>query len=189
MLTLNTGVINGIANGTLFYLKSVKLKSHMLNTPLPKCWIDGCYVNIVSANDVDHLVCQHANSDETFTVKGQQDTKVRARLSLQNILNLPMPSKNKPEFQLKSWSQFALLVNHACTGHKLQGQTKQCLFISSWSYTKNWPFILLSRGKSLSGLFLRHPLDPDPKKYAMSSFLQRMLTQFRLTKTPSPVPQ
>ena len=80
MLTLNTGVINGIANGTLFYLKSVKLKSHMLNTPLPKCWIDGCYVNIVSANDVDHLVCQHANSDENPTVKVLQDTNVCARL-------------------------------------------------------------------------------------------------------------
>ena len=187
MFTLNADVINDVANGTLCYSKRVKLKSHILNTSLPKCCVDGYYVNIVSANDVDHLICQLANSNENFIVNIQQHTKVYARLSLQHILSIPMPFMNKPEYQSMSLSQFPVLVNHACTGHKLQGQTKPCLFISSWSNTKNGPYVMLSQVKSLPGLVLRQPLNPDPQKYAMSSLLQRMLTQFRLSKTPAPV--
>ncbi len=41
-------------------------------------------------------------------------------------------------------SHFPILVNHDCTGHKLQWQTKHQLVISLWSYTKNWSYVRLS---------------------------------------------
>ena len=186
MMTVNADVLNGIANGTLCYLKAVILKSHMASIPLPTCCVDGYYVNVVLATDVDHLVCQHANSSDTFIVRMEQDTKVRTKISFNDMLGLHLPFMPKPSFVSMSVSQFPVLVNHACTGHKLQGQTKHHLFISSWSYTKNWPYVMLSRVTSLLGLFLRKPLELDPEKYGMSKLLQKMLRRF-LYKTPRPV--
>jgi len=118
MMTVNADVLNGIANGTLCYLKAVILKSHMASIPLPTCCVDGYYVNVVLATDVDHLVCQHANSSDTFIVRMEQDTKVRTKISFNDMLGLHLPFMPKPSFVSMSVSQFPVLVNHACTGHK-----------------------------------------------------------------------
>jgi hypothetical protein len=81
---------------------------------------------------------------------------------------------------------FRVLPNHATTGHKLQGQTKESLLISAWYYGKNWPYVVLSWVKRLTGLFLRVELDPshdfslDPRL-----LLVRMLTKMK-TKVPLP---
>jgi hypothetical protein len=83
-------------------------------------------------------------------------------------------------------TQFPVLVNHASTGHKLQGQTKQNLCISSWSYSKNWPYVQLSRVTALIGLFLRDPLKEDPSKYSISNLLHNMLTKFRQRSPKDP---
>ena len=72
MFTLNADVPNGIANGTLCFLKSIKLKSHVAGYPLPTYSIDDYIVNVVSANDVEHLLCQHENSTETFKIELKQ---------------------------------------------------------------------------------------------------------------------
>ncbi len=113
----------------------------MSNIPLSTCCVDGYYVNIVLATDVAHLVCQHANNDDTFIVDMEQDTKVHTKVSFNDMCGLHLPFMLKPSFVSMSVSQFLVLVNHACTGHKLQGQTKQYLVVSSWFYTKNWPYL------------------------------------------------
>jgi PIF1-like helicase/Helitron helicase-like domain at N-terminus len=183
MFTVNADVANGVANGTLCFLRKVKLKPSIASTPLPKCNVDGFWVNTVCATDVEYLVCQHAQSEEIFHVEVECNTQVRAKIPFHNIFGIPM--KKTPVVNLYL-SQFPVLVNYACTGHKLQGQTKETLCVSAWSYTKNWPYVALSRVSSLQGLYLRLPLSADPCKYAMSPKLKRMLQRFA-SKIPSPV--
>ena len=57
-----------------------------------------------------------------------------------------------------------LLFNIATTGHKLQGISKDNEIVVNWFYgVKNWVYVVLSRVRTLSGLYLFKPL--DPKKY------------------------
>ena len=52
------------------------------------------------------------------------------------------------------------MVNIATTGHKLQGMSMDYIIVVSWFYTvKNWVYVVLSRVRKLSGLFLFKPLD------------------------------
>jgi hypothetical protein len=58
-------------------------------------------------------------------------------------------------------------INHTTTGHKLQGKSVDSLVIVEWSQVKNWAYVVLSRVRSLEGLFLLKPIpediDFDPK--------------------------
>jgi hypothetical protein len=53
-----------------------------------------------------------------------------------------------------------VIVNHATTGHKLQGKTVKSLVIAEWLKVTNWANVVLSRVKTLSALFLMSPI-PD----------------------------
>eukprot|EP00956_Cyclotella_meneghiniana_P032178 scaffold87347_cov52-Cyclotella_meneghiniana.AAC.1 len=59
----------------------------------------------------------------------------------------------------------------ACTGHKLQGRSKDTLIVTSWPKFKNnvifqnWEYVVLSRVRTLNGLFLVKPMDTK-KSYA-----------------------
>jgi hypothetical protein len=75
-------------------------------------------------------------------------------------------------------NQVPVLVNNATTGHKLQGSGVDNLFVHNWSYTTNWPYVMLSRVKTWDGLFLRKKLSKDLRKYAVPESLQRMLRRF-----------
>ena len=52
-------------------------------------------------------------------------------------------------------------MNDATTGHKLQGMSKDKLIIVSWSFIPNWIYVVLSRVRTLKGLFLLRPLPTD----------------------------
>ena len=75
-------------------------------------------------------------------------------------------------------TQIPVNSNIATTGHKLQGMTKDVLIVDSWSYSfSNWVYVVLSRVRTLSGLFLCKPLDlekqfPVPEK--LLQFEERM---------------
>lgn len=49
-------------------------------------------------------------------------------------------------------------MNDATTGHKLQGISVNELIIVSWSFEENWIYGMLSRVRTLNGLFLLKPL-------------------------------
>jgi hypothetical protein len=55
--------------------------------------------------------------------------------------------------------------NDAATGHKLQGMSKDLLIVSSWptgglaAMFKNREYVVLSRVRTLSGLYLVKPID------------------------------
>ena len=75
-------------------------------------------------------------------------------------------------------------VVEARRGHKLQGVTVQDLFVHNWEYTKNWPYVVLSRVTTRDGLFLRSPLSTDERKYAFPESLRFLLDNLR-TRTAS----
>ena len=80
----------------------------------------------------------------------------------------------------KSWKQFGV-KNIATTAHQLQGMSKDQLIASSLNYSsKNWIYVVLSRVRTLSGLYLCQPLDElrpfpiDDKLLVEESRLTRM---------------
>ena len=71
-------------------------------------------------------------------------------------------SKKKTVFTNQYIKQFGILVNTATTGHKLQGLSMDYIIIVSWFYgAKNWVYVVLSRVRTLRGLYLFKPLDYD----------------------------
>ena len=61
-----------------------------------------------------------------------------------------------------SVTQLPVNSNIATTGHKLQGMSKDTLIVNSWNYGHaNWIYVVLSRVRTRSGLYLAKPLDLD----------------------------
>ena len=75
-------------------------------------------------------------------------------------------------------------ISTASTGHKLQGRSKDTLIITSWPNFKNnyifnnWEYVVLSRVRTLSGLYLFQPIDLD-KSFAPSEELNQFITRAR----------
>ena len=62
-------------------------------------------------------------------------------------------------------TQIPVNVNDATTGHKLQGMSKDVMIVTSWpkgglsALFKNWEYVVLSRVRTLEGLYLFEPID------------------------------
>jgi hypothetical protein len=164
MLTDNTDVANQKAKGTVRYLESVKLKPGFDESDLDIINVDGYWVRSVCASKVKSLVCKHENSNKTFEVEAT-DTNCMAKYPMELL-----PGKYVERCIDLKVNVFPVLVNHATTGHKLQGKTKSSPIVSSWSYAMNWPYVALSRVRTHGGLFLREPLDPK-QDYSYDSHL------------------
>ena len=51
--------------------------------------------------------------------------------------------------------QFGVNSNKATTGHKLQGISLNQMVVRSWNYsTPNWIYVVLSRVRTLEGLYI-----------------------------------
>jgi hypothetical protein len=162
MYTENSNVPNGEANGTLSRLIKVYLRHETTEDNFSLMNIDGFWVRTIDASKVDHLLCQIHGTDAELKVYAQTN---------QCIIKFPLtiiPGNRKHQL-VAVMNRFPVLPNHAATGHKLQGQTKENLLISAWFYGKNWLYIVRSRIKQLSGLFLRTPIDPEHKFYSIRS--------------------
>ncbi len=173
MLTENEDVSIGIANGTVCILRKVVLKRGLRESDIKIGKIDGCCVRMVNASQVDHLVCE-------FDVGGAfiGTFKVFAKNTTVNVdLKTNMMGMDHTFRFPISTNQFHVLVNHATTGHKLQGRSVDNLFVSSWTHTSNWPCVVLSRVRKLKGLFLRKPLDKT-KDCRVDERLVAMLKKF-----------
>ena len=73
--------------------------------------------------------------------------------------------------------QLPVNASDAITGHKLQGLTKDRLIVYSWNKSTNWIYVVLSRVRTLSGLYLVQSLTlkyikPPSQDYL--AFLGRM---------------
>ena len=74
--------------------------------------------------------------------------------------------------------QFPIISNSATTGHKLQGCTLAELAVFEQFHGQNWMYVVLSRVRTMKGLYLAEPLNRDLKKYAMSANMKRMIADF-----------
>jgi hypothetical protein len=74
--------------------------------------------------------------------------------------------------------------NDATTGHKLQGMSKDAIIVSSWptgnlaAMFKNWEYVVLSRVRTLSGLYLVKSIDMD-KSFQPSPQLASYMDKIR----------
>jgi hypothetical protein len=96
-------------------------------------------------------------------------------------MDLPFELTSGKKIRKIVWAKanrFPVLINHATTGHKLQGQTKSSLCISDWHYGANWPYVVLSRVTSLKGLFLLKPIRKE-HDFSHDARLTRMLNRMR----------
>jgi hypothetical protein len=175
ILVENQDVRAGYANGSRVTLSRVVLKPGMKTHVI---YIDGFPTQAVKASHLHAIICVEEDDVAAGTVKREF---VLSPSSLICDAKVPYPEHigvhDTVNLKVKMM-QFAVLINNATTGHKLQGSSKDNLVVSMWSYKKNWPYVILSRVRTLAGLFLRKPLDPkmdyspDPRLMAMLLYLQ-----------------
>ena len=72
-------------------------------------------------------------------------------------------------------TQFPVVGNFATTGHKLQGKSLDALLIAEWSKVKNWAYVVLSRVRTLAGLYLENPIPDDIDFSPHSDYLDMMV--------------
>ena len=78
-----------------------------------------------------------------------------------------------------SGNQFPIISNTATTGHKLQGCSLDAILVNDWCYKANWVYVVLSRVKTLGGLYLRQELSYDLSKYQQSKAMKDMMESFQ----------
>ena len=179
MLVKNEDVPNGHANGTRVFLESVVLKE---GASISHVSVDGRKVRSAKACDINHIECSlDGKPSKIFKVKPRTLTcRVKAPLPK----TLAMGTKTSITFKTEM-TQLNVLSNDATTGHKLQGQTKKALVISTWSNRRNWNYVALSRVKTRDGLFLVKPLSHS-HDFSVHEDLQTMLPNMRQNKQLSP---
>jgi hypothetical protein len=182
MLACNTNVRLGQANGTQATLEKVFLSPGQMPQEV---LLDGSTpVKAVYANQVSYIVLRHCNEriqPPTFSIYA---TKHTFKANIPKPPWLQLRKNDKDVLQMKA-VQFQMLCNNATTGHKLQGSGVDTLFVHNWSYScRNWVYVMLSRVKTLAGLFVRMELSYDLSKYAVPNTLIKMLANFR-AKAPT----
>ena len=117
---------------------------------------EGYRVNTVDSTDVDYIVCEKEHP--TSLDKSKQFNLYPQQFNVEIKMKL---NGNRPvKLTGTSLIQFPVNIDIATTVHKLQGMTKDCLVIADFNYKEpNWIYVVLSRLKSIKGLFLLKPLD------------------------------
>ncbi len=113
------------------------------------------------------------NKKHRFTLEPKKYTTV--------VKVKPHPFARAPmEFTCRM-TQLPVNSNDATTGHKLQGMSKDTIVITSWpkgGLFKNWEYVVLSRVRTLSGLYLFKPIDMD-KSFKPSDELKQFFRRAR----------
>ena len=153
MGTSNDDVRNGIANGTTSTLEKVVIKPGIQPRPMK---LHGYWIYSVDAKDVDHVLMKWHES----RFQGRFILKPNSGAFITKFPIVEDGCKMKVKTSI-TYFQLPLLVNHATTGHKLQGKSMDTLIVAEWSKTKNWAYVVLSRVRSLAGLYLLNPIPAD----------------------------
>ncbi len=164
MLTKNLKVTSGLANGTCAIVEQVVLKHGEVVSFI--ILDNGTQVPAVLASQVSHLILSHT-SDRILPHKFRMEPrKYSIKAKLPKAESLRVNEKDKDVIEMKI-SQLPVVSNDATTGHKLQGRGVDQLYVHNWSYVTNWPYVMLSRVKTMAGLLCRSKLSTDLRKYAM----------------------
>ena len=167
MVTKNIEVILGIANGTTCRIRKVILKQE---AELKRITMYDCWVNSVSIEDVEGIEVEWLDCNKfvgTFRLTSHNGT-FRVKYP---ICEFGMNQRVSTNIELR---YFPIIANHATTGHKLQGKTVTSLVIAEWSKLKNWAYVVLSRVKTIDGLFMTHPIPADIDFSPPANYLDMM---------------
>ena len=176
MLPLNTNVPQGEANGTQTTFQKLVLKPGTV--PKTVLLSNGIPVKAIFASQVDYVILHHTNdriNPQSFTLK---PTNYTFKANILKPMVLQSKGEERETIVMKA-TQLPLIINNATTGHKLQGTGVDDLFVHSWRYVTNWPYVMLSRVKTHKGLYLRKELSRELKKYRVPDGLKRMLARLR----------
>ena len=174
MGTQNSDVKNGIANGTTSTFQKIIFKDGKSPKPMK---MHGKWVYGIDIEDVDHLVL------EWYKCKFKGTFKVHPTSGNFKV-QYPISEPGFHSGRMGSDIHFTYLpinINFATTGHKLQGKSLDELVIAQWSKEKNWAYVVLSRVRTIDGLYLLEeiPSDidflPDPQYLAMMERLRTKL--------------
>jgi hypothetical protein len=169
MLTKNTDVPNGQANGSRVQVQCVSVKTGEQPFQLEtEC---GTIVLALYASQVKSITVKHENDEITPNVFEAEPENWTFTCNV-TIGTEAMKTGMKGY-------QFPIISNSCTTGHKLQGCTVESLLVNDWHYGQNWTYVVLSRVKKMSGLYVRNPLTTDLTKYAMDPLMMAMLDKFR----------
>jgi hypothetical protein len=81
-------------------------------------------------------------------------------------------TRKKKQLMKVGLEQFSVNLNDATTAHKLQGCSKNNLIVKDWFYSHGWVYTVLSRVRTLSGLFLMKPLVFRQEKFETPKALE-----------------
>ena len=170
MLTQNTDVGNGEANGSRVFVKRICLKRG-----------EQAFV-LKLDNGTDVLEC-YAWQDEALVLEHENKDITPRRFELLSRtfkFNCRLQVGLEELFVGVQGIQFPLISNSCTTGHKLQGCTVESILANTWYYGANWAYVVLSRVKTMHGLHMRVPLSKDLKKYKKPEAMRRMLDDFHI---------
>ena len=176
MVNDNIDVKNGIANGTCCNFEKAVLKT---GSNVKKMRVHGRWVYVVDIEDVDHIVCRF---DKSYHPKFQGIFKLKSR-ERRFMVDYPIEEEigNKKRVKVNlGINHFPILNNFATTGHKLQGKTMANLVIAEWRDTENWAYVVLSRVKTLEGIFL---VDALPEHFLFAPAPEYLSMMERLRNT------
>ena len=150
-LTSNDYMTHHAGKGSPCTLKHVKLKQN--SAPRQQLY-NGKYVQTVSVNDIEYITISKENSRKTFNITPVHKTcKITVDLKLPGFTPFVLSDKTKIK-------QFEISSGLSSTCHKLQGLTKEAIIILDWTYNvPNWIYVVLSRVKTMKGLFLMKPIN------------------------------
>ena len=181
MGTENEAVDKGKAKGTTAHLKKVWLKPGAKLEPMR---IKGYWVHTVSARDVDHLELRYHSMrrfEGNFKVDATKTKTCRVNFPV-TIMDQRIVLRGAP---IKI-TQFPVTLNHATTGHKLQGKSLDELVIAEWRFgVRNWAYVVLSRVRTLEGLYLLQPI-PDDVDFKPHPAYIKMMERLRSTILATP---
>ena len=167
MVSLNNDVVNGIANGTTCTFRKLVLKP---GSKLEKTKMHGCWVHTISMEAVEYIEVEWQDCDQ-FVGKFRLKPAVGVFSIRYPISQFGLCTRIQANVKLQ---YLPVLVNHATTGHKLQGKTVASLVIAEWSRVKNWAYVVLSRVKTLEGLYLTEPIPTDIDFLPAKEYLDMM---------------
>jgi hypothetical protein len=176
MMSENFDVKNGIANGTCAQFVRVVTKPHAKMVPMK---VHGRWVNTVDIKDVDHILLRYDTMHAPAFV-GQ--FKIFPTTKPVTV-NFPCPkemSSTGRSNQQMDLGHLSCVLNYATTVHKLQGKSVDNLVVVEWCKTRNWAYVVLSRVRTLAGVFLVSAL-PEDISFAPSEQYLAMMESFRAT--------
>jgi hypothetical protein len=153
MCITNADLDEGRGNGTLCKCLKAKLRNDGQERRW-KNW-DGKKVWTVSVDDVEWVEFEHYPTNgtkaRTFKLKPQEFSAT---------IKFPLTETITTSVGNAKVKQVPVNSNIATTGHKLQGMSKDILIVNDWNYRcVNWVYVVLSRVRTLAGLYLMKPLD------------------------------